>query len=182
MKQRITPFLWFDKEAAEAAKLYTSLFTGSEIENRTTLQKYTLGNGRDHNDQAVRPEVYPHERRPAFQVHPGHLFPCRLRHEGGSGCAVGKLSEGGTALMELGEYPFSQRYGWVQDRFGLSWQIMFMGGRKARQKITPTLMFVGDQCGKAEEAMDFTHRCSKIPRSAASSATAKVKGLIKRGR
>jgi predicted 3-demethylubiquinone-9 3-methyltransferase (glyoxalase superfamily) len=29
--------------------------------------------------------------------------------------------------MELGEYPFSERYGWTQDRYGLSWQVMFMG-------------------------------------------------------
>ena len=64
-----------------------------------------------------------------------------------------KLSEGGTALMELGEYPFSERYGWTQDRYGLSWQVMFMGDRQIKQKITPTLMFVGEQCGKAEEAI-----------------------------
>jgi predicted 3-demethylubiquinone-9 3-methyltransferase (glyoxalase superfamily) len=64
-----------------------------------------------------------------------------------------KLSAGGTALMELGEYPFSRKYGWVQDRYGLSWQVMFMGDRKVTQRITPTLMFVGAQCGKAEEAI-----------------------------
>jgi predicted 3-demethylubiquinone-9 3-methyltransferase (glyoxalase superfamily) len=66
-----------------------------------------------------------------------------------------KLSEGGSALMELGRYPFSERYGWIQDRYGLSWQVMFMGDRKVRQRITPTLMFVGAQCGKAEEAVNF---------------------------
>ena len=33
-------------------------------------------------------------------------------------------------LMELGEYPFSERYGWTQDRYGLSWQVMFMGDRR----------------------------------------------------
>ena len=57
--------------------------------------------------------------------------------------------------MELGEYPFSERYGWVQDRYGLSWQVMFTGEHKAMQKITPTLMFVGKQYGKAEEAINF---------------------------
>jgi predicted 3-demethylubiquinone-9 3-methyltransferase (glyoxalase superfamily) len=66
-----------------------------------------------------------------------------------------KFSDGGTALMELGRYPFSEKYGWVQDRYGLSWQVMFMGDRKIKQKITPTLMFVGEQCGKAEEAIHF---------------------------
>jgi len=57
--------------------------------------------------------------------------------------------------MELGEYPFSEKYGWTQDKYGLSWQVMFMGERKIKQKITPTLMFVREVCGKAEEAINF---------------------------
>jgi predicted 3-demethylubiquinone-9 3-methyltransferase (glyoxalase superfamily) len=59
------------------------------------------------------------------------------------------------ALMELGEYPFSSRYGWTADRFGLSWQIMLADRMKPDQKLTPTLMFVGEVCGKAEEAIRF---------------------------
>ena len=66
-----------------------------------------------------------------------------------------KLSDRGMALMELGEYPFSAKYGWLQDKYGLSWQLMFMGAAPIRQKITPTLMFVGVQCGNAEEAIRF---------------------------
>ena len=57
--------------------------------------------------------------------------------------------------MELGEYPFSEQYGWVQDRYGLSWQVMSMVGHTIRQKITPTLLFVGKQYGKAEKAINF---------------------------
>src|SRR5206468_4305457 len=67
----------------------------------------------------------------------------------------GELSKGGTPLMELGKYPFSERYGWLQDRYGLSWQVMFAGGRPIDQKITPTLMFVEKQSGKAEDAIRF---------------------------
>jgi len=63
--------------------------------------------------------------------------------------------KGGSALMGLGEYSFSERYGWTQDRYGLSWQVMFVGNRKIEQRITPTLMFVGEQCGRAEEAINF---------------------------
>jgi predicted 3-demethylubiquinone-9 3-methyltransferase (glyoxalase superfamily) len=63
-------------------------------------------------------------------------------------------------LMELAEYPFSEKYGWVQDKYGISWQVMLMGGggegeQKIKQRIIPTLMFVGKQCGKAEEAINF---------------------------
>jgi predicted 3-demethylubiquinone-9 3-methyltransferase (glyoxalase superfamily) len=67
----------------------------------------------------------------------------------------GKLSQNGSALMELGEYPFSERYVWIQDKYGLSWQVMYTGGRTIKQNITPTLMFVGPRCGKAEEAINF---------------------------
>ena len=65
------------------------------------------------------------------------------------------LSQGNRWLIELGEYPFSERYGWVQDRYGLSWQIMFMGRYKEMQNINPTLMFTDKQWGKAEDAINF---------------------------
>jgi predicted 3-demethylubiquinone-9 3-methyltransferase (glyoxalase superfamily) len=58
-------------------------------------------------------------------------------------------------LMELGEYPFSERYGWVQDRYSLSWQVIYVGESEIQQRIIPVLMFVGRVCGKAEEAASF---------------------------
>ncbi len=65
------------------------------------------------------------------------------------------LSAGGTPLMPLDSYPFSPRYGWTEDRYGLSWQLMHAGERENEQQITPTLMFVGEVCGQAEEAVRF---------------------------
>ena len=58
-------------------------------------------------------------------------------------------------LMELGEYPFSEHYGWLQDRYGLSWQLQYSGDANAQPKITPVIMFVGKAYGKAEEAIHF---------------------------
>jgi predicted 3-demethylubiquinone-9 3-methyltransferase (glyoxalase superfamily) len=57
--------------------------------------------------------------------------------------------------MELGIYPYSERYGWLQDKYGLSWQIIYSSGEHVKQKITPVIMFVGNVCGKAEEAVNF---------------------------
>ncbi len=57
--------------------------------------------------------------------------------------------------MPLDTYPFSEKYGWVMDKYGLSWQVMHMEDIEMKQKITPTLMFVGQQCGKTEEAIRF---------------------------
>ncbi len=63
-----------------------------------------------------------------------------------------KLSEGGKVLMELQEYPFSKKYGRLEDKYGLSRQLN-MG--ESKQKITPSLMFVKEKFGKAEEAMNY---------------------------
>lgn len=65
-----------------------------------------------------------------------------------------KLSSEGKVLMELSAYPFADKYGWVQDKYGVSWQVMF-SNMPAPQKVTPTLMFAGDVCGRAEEAVHF---------------------------
>jgi predicted 3-demethylubiquinone-9 3-methyltransferase (glyoxalase superfamily) len=66
------------------------------------------------------------------------------------------LSEGGTVLMPIQEYAFSRRYGWIQDKYGLSWQLILTNPEgDERPTMIPFLLFVGDKCGKAEEASDF---------------------------
>ena len=65
-----------------------------------------------------------------------------------------KLSAGGKALMPLDKYPFSDKYGWIQDKYGLSWQLIQATG-EFKQKIIPSLMFAGNVSGKAEEAIGF---------------------------
>jgi predicted 3-demethylubiquinone-9 3-methyltransferase (glyoxalase superfamily) len=67
-----------------------------------------------------------------------------------------ELSEGGVALMPLGKYPFSERYGWIQDKYGLSWQLILTNPEgEERPAIIPSLLFVGENCGNADEAMNF---------------------------
>jgi predicted 3-demethylubiquinone-9 3-methyltransferase (glyoxalase superfamily) len=67
-----------------------------------------------------------------------------------------KLSKGGQALMPLDTYPFSERYGWIQDRFGLSWQLLLSDPKgEERPPIVPSLMFTGKVAGRAEEAVEF---------------------------
>jgi predicted 3-demethylubiquinone-9 3-methyltransferase (glyoxalase superfamily) len=57
--------------------------------------------------------------------------------------------------MPLDAYPFSERYGWIEDKYGLSWQVVHAGGEPIHQKLTPVIMFVGNVCGKAEDAVNF---------------------------
>jgi predicted 3-demethylubiquinone-9 3-methyltransferase (glyoxalase superfamily) len=153
--QTITTHLWFDKEAKEAAAFYTSVFENSKIKDTTTLHNTPSG-----SVDMLTIELYGQEftllaAGPFFKFNPSisFLVACQTKDE--VEVLWEKLSAGGVALMELGAYPFSEKYGWTQDKYGLSWQVMFTGEYEVKQKITPTLMFVGEVCGKAEEAINF---------------------------
>lgn len=66
-----------------------------------------------------------------------------------------KLINGGSALMPLDTYPWSSKYAWVQDQFGISWQLHTGGKNDLGQKFAPSLMFTGSKAGRAEEAVHF---------------------------
>jgi predicted 3-demethylubiquinone-9 3-methyltransferase (glyoxalase superfamily) len=160
IKQKITPNLWFDRQAEEAASLYTSTFHNSRVVSVTRAGKAGFEIHGLPEGTAMTVEFVIEGQRfiainggPLFKFTPAvsFLVACSTKDE--VDAVWKRLSEGGTALMELGQYPFSERYGWMQDRYGLSWQVMFSGGREIKQKITPTLMFVGAQSGKAESAI-----------------------------
>ncbi|HAR64055.1 MAG: VOC family protein [Candidatus Margulisiibacteriota bacterium] len=154
-KLPITPHLWFDKEAKEAAVFYTSLFENSRIKSSIVMNDTPSGTVDIITIDLAGQEFMLINAGPYFTFNPSVslLIACKTKDEVNN--LWEKLIEGGTALMELAEYPFSEKYGWIQDKYGLSWQIMFAGERKIKQKITPTIMFVGEQYGKAEEAINF---------------------------
>src|ERR1700736_4592721 len=153
--QTIAPHLWFDKEAKEAAELYTSIFKDSEIKNTATLHNTPSGTVDLLTIELLGQEFRLINAGPLFKFTPAvsFLVACDTKNE--VDALWNELSKGGSALMELGEYPFSEKYGWTQDRYGLSWQVMSMGEREIKQRITPMLMFVGEQCGRAEQAINF---------------------------
>jgi predicted 3-demethylubiquinone-9 3-methyltransferase (glyoxalase superfamily) len=156
--QKITPHLWFDKEAKEASEFYASFFPNSRVANITALHNTPSGDTDIVSFELSGMSFMAISAGPLFKFNPSisFLVACKTKPE--VDAIWEKLSERGTTLMELGEYPFSEKYGWVQDRYGLSWQVMFMGGNRIKQNITPTLMFVDRQCGKAEEAINFYAR------------------------
>jgi len=153
--QGITSHLWFDKEAVEAAKFYTSIFKDSRVKSTTTLDNTPSGPVDIVTIELFGQSFTLISAGPLFKFNPSvsFLVACKTKEE--AGALWDQLSKGGTVLIELGEYPFSPKYGWTQDRYGLSWQVMFMGEREIKQKITPALMFVDNVCGKAEEAIQF---------------------------
>jgi len=155
-EHKITPFLWFDTQAEEAAEFYTALFDGGKIHSVSRYGEGAPAPAGTAMNVTFELEGHPFialNGGPAFQFTPAvsFLIACRTQDEVKS--LWSGLSRGGAPLMDLGEYPFSKLYGWTADRYGLSWQVMFFGEREIRQRITPTLMFVGAQCGRAEEAI-----------------------------
>jgi predicted 3-demethylubiquinone-9 3-methyltransferase (glyoxalase superfamily) len=155
MSQKITPCLWFEKDAREICKFYTSIFKDSEVKNMRTLRNTPSGTVEVGTVRLRDLEFSLLVAGPLFKFTPAvsFLIACETKDEVETLWA--KLTNGGKPLMELGEYPFSEKYGWTEDKYGLSWQVMFIGGRVTEQHITPSLLFVGQQCGKAEEAMEL---------------------------
>ena len=151
----VTPHLWFDRQAKEAAEFYCSVFPNSRITHVTTLRDTPSGDCDVVSFELAGQPFMAISAGPLFKFNPSvsFLVSCRTVEEVDRLWA--SLSRGGTALMPLDSYPFSERYGWIEDRYGLSWQIMHAGEGEIVQRITPTLMFVGEVCGKAEEAITF---------------------------
>jgi predicted 3-demethylubiquinone-9 3-methyltransferase (glyoxalase superfamily) len=160
--QKIRPHLWFDQEAREAAEFYTSLFPDSKVTNSTTLHDTPSGDTEIVAFELAGQSFMAISAGPLFKFNPSVSFivnfdPSRDKDARKSIDSVWeKLSEGGTTLMQLDKYPFSERYGWVQDKYGLSWQLILSDPEgEERPFIVPSLMFVGDVAGRAEEAINF---------------------------
>jgi predicted 3-demethylubiquinone-9 3-methyltransferase (glyoxalase superfamily) len=159
---KITPHLWFDKEAKEAAKFYTSIFPNSKITNVTTIRDTPSGDCDIVSFELSGQPFMAISAGPLFKFNPSVSFilnfdPSKDNQARENLDALwSKLSKGGMVLMELDKYPFSERYGWVRDKYGLSWQLILTNPEgEERPFITPSLMFVGSVCGKAEEASNF---------------------------
>jgi len=152
--QKIIPHLWFDKEARAAAEFYTSVFDNSKINFINLIPDTPSGDAEIVGFQIMGYDFMAISAGPFFKINPSISFHARCRTVAEVNQIWEKLSAGGTVMMELGEYPFSKRYGWIQDKFGVSWQVIYTEG-DFQQRIMPALMFVGDVCGKAEEAIGF---------------------------
>lgn len=153
--RRITPHLWFDKQAKEAAELYASLIPNSKITSVRTLHNTPSGDCDIVSFELAGQPFMAISAGPLFQFNPSISFHVKCKTPDEVDAIFNKLSVGGKVLMPLGSYPFSARYGWLEDKYGLSWQVILPGEHGAQQGITPMLMFVGGACGKTEEAINF---------------------------
>jgi len=144
MNNDIFPCLWYDGDAGASADFYCEVFGGTMTADTPVVvnielfgQKVMLLNG-----------------GPQFKKNASVSFMVICETEEEVEKYWSPLSENGMVLMDLGEYPWSKKYGWVQDRFGVTWQI-YLGEKQSSQKIIPTLMFIHENNGKAMKAMEW---------------------------
>ncbi|MGP6145781.1 VOC family protein [Jeotgalibaca sp. A122] len=152
---KIVPSLWYDTEAKEAVNFYVSLFDDSEITWSTVVEDTPSGDSEQFGFKLAGLDFVAISAGPFFKLNPSIslMVFCDTVEE--MDALWERLIDGGFALMELDKYPFSERFGWVQDRFGLTWQLMYdTNASEMRQKIYPALMYINEQYGHAEEAIN----------------------------
>src|SRR5690348_8926861 len=138
--KKITIHLWYNNEAKEAAEFYTSLIPGSTIKNLTTIHNTPSGDADLVSFALAGQPFMAISAGPLFKFNPSVSFHAKCRTTEEVDALWEKLSPGGKVLMPLDRYPFSERFGWLEDRYGLSWQVISTGGTEIRQKFTPALM------------------------------------------
>ena len=112
--QNITPHLWFDKEAKEAAEFYTSVFPKSKIKDTTTLQDTPSGTVDIVTIELLGQEYMLISAGPLFKFNEAISFMvhCDTQEE------IDYYWE------KLSAVPEAEQCGWLKDKYGLSWQIV----------------------------------------------------------
>jgi predicted 3-demethylubiquinone-9 3-methyltransferase (glyoxalase superfamily) len=171
--QKIIPNLWFDHNAKEAAEFYTAAFPNSNIvstvyypnsaeEGLADFQLDMAGKELTVEFEIEGQHFVNINAGPEFKFNPSISFMVNFDPSRDTQAREhldelwGKLMEGGEALMALDEYPFSKRYGWVKDKYGLTWQLILTDPEgDPRPFIVPSLLFAGKNVNRAEDAIKF---------------------------
>ncbi|MDE0267791.1 MAG: VOC family protein [Acidimicrobiaceae bacterium] len=160
--QKIVPHLWFDKEALEAASFYASVFPNSRVTSKSVIKDTPSGDCEIVGFEIMGYSFEALSAGPLFRINPSisimvNFDPSQLENARELIDEVwAKLAESGKPLMSLDEYPFSERYGWVQDKYGFTWQLIYTDSEgEDRPLVIPCLLFVTDESKIAEEATDF---------------------------
>lgn len=146
MTNSIYPCLWFNGQARAAAEFYCSVFKNSKITTDSGIVVTFESSGQKFMCLNGGPKFTPNPTTSFFVV-------CETEKEVDD--AWKKLLQGGSELMPLDKYDWSEKYGWVQDKFGINWQLAYGKLQDVGQKFSPTLMFSGTQHGNAEQAVKF---------------------------
>lgn len=160
MRQTFIPNIWFDGHVEEAAEWYTQVLRSGKVLHTA---RYTDAGKAQHGHNAGDVMTVEFEAEGArfillnggpnvFTLSPAVSFTIYRTSAAEIDELGAVLAEGGKVLMPVQTYPFSERYGWVQDKYGVSWQLMMAPEEHA---TAPSLLFTGERVGKAEEALRY---------------------------
>jgi predicted 3-demethylubiquinone-9 3-methyltransferase (glyoxalase superfamily) len=156
----IVPCLWLDAHAEAAASLYLEAFADARVdavarypESGDNPAKRPPGSVLTVDVRLAGQAVTLLNGGPSFRPNPSLSFHVILGDEADVDALHAVLAEGGAELMPLDTYPWSSRYAWIEDRFGVSWQLMTRPDTP-EPRIVPCLMFAGEHHGGAREAID----------------------------
>ncbi len=156
--------LWFDDNAEQAVAFYKTVFpevkvhqTAYYTEEGFEVHKRPAGSVMSINFEICGAQFQGINGGPVFEINPSISYFIMCEDEAEADQFWNGLLEDATVLMAIDQYDWSPRYGWLSDKYGVSWQIYTVKGGEdqVQQKICPSLMFVGEQCGKAEAAVHF---------------------------
>lgn len=153
--QQIVLHLWFDTQAVEAARWYVSIFEHSRVTRVSSLEGTPSGTVETVEFELDGVAFSAISAGPYFELNASISLMVTCRSPEEVDRLYASLSQGATELMPLGEYPFSRRYVWLSDKYGLHWQLTCFETGEITQKIRPNLLFAKEVCGKAEEALAF---------------------------
>ena len=128
----VFPCLWFDGKAKEAAELYCSVFKNSVITAETPLVVTFNLNSK---------KVMALNGGPMFTINPSISLFVTCNSVAETDRIWNVLVEGGSEYIPIGSYPWSKRYGWLKDRFGMTWQISFSENVDFDLRIIPSFLF-----------------------------------------
>lgn len=160
--QKITPHLWFDQEAKEAAEFYVSLFPDSKITNVITLNNTPSGDTEVVSFKLSGQKFMAISAGPFFKLNESISLFAYCESDENIEKVYSNLCENGKVIFPLDKYDWSPKYAWVVDKFGLSWQLD-VEKINNQQKFLPAFLFVNDKVLKVKEAAEYY--CSVFPNS-----------------
>lgn len=160
MSNKIVPCVWLDDRAEVAARTYARIFPGARTVAVSHYPESMDNPSGRPRGSVLTVEVELAGQRftlldggPIFRPNPSISFFVHVAGPAEADALYGQLADGGQPLMPIGTYPWSPRYGWIQDRFGVSWQVIAARRPAGGATIVPCLMFSGAQRGRALDAM-----------------------------
>lgn len=161
MNISITPCLWFDKNAEDAVKFYTSIFSNSKILNTIKYGKegFEIHQMQENSIMTISFELNGQNflalnGGPVFKFNEAVSFFVYCESENEIERLYKIFTDGGSIVMPLDKYDWSPKYAWVKDKFGVSWQLD-IDKVNSKQKIVPSLLFTNEKFTKVKEAANF---------------------------